>query len=454
MLLLLVLSLLFGSVTAGEAQEVPQSRAAITLSFAPVVKAAAPAVVNVTSESEGDPLYANDPFMRRFFEGHRPRRGTSALGSGVIVDPSGVVVTNVHVIKNAKTIRVGLNDRREYDAELLLKDERTDLAVLKIEGDGPFPYVTLGDASSLEVGDLVLAIGNPFGVGQTVTQGIVSATARTQVGIADARFFIQTDAAINPGNSGGALIDMAGHLVGINTAIYSRSGGSIGIGFAIPVDMVRIVIQSAENGGVVRRPWLGARLETVTSDLARQLGLDRASGAVVVSLVPDGPAAASGLQVGDVVSAIDGLTVTDLDSFAYLFATRGVSGDAELTYSRDGEDMTTTVDLTLPPETVPRDPRTISGRNPFSGSVAMNLSPALADELNLDIGASGVVLARVDASSVANRLGLRARDIVRSVNGVAVEDTATLEELGKRRLPYWDIVIERDGHELSLVLGG
>ncbi len=204
-----------------------------------------------------------DPFFRRFFGGDgsfgRPReRMQNSLGSGVIVDPGGLIVTNNHVIAGGTDIRVVLADKREFEAKLLLADERTDLAVLKIDaGDEALPALRLGDSDDLEVGDLVLAIGNPFGVGQTVTSGIVSALARTEVGISDYQFFIQTDAAINPGNSGGALVNMAGELVGINTAIFSRSGGSIGIGFAIPANMVQTVVQSAEAGTKIERPWLG-----------------------------------------------------------------------------------------------------------------------------------------------------------------------------------------------------
>ncbi|MGH6821603.1 MAG: trypsin-like peptidase domain-containing protein, partial [Methylocella sp.] len=224
---------------------VPDSAAVIKLSFAPVVKTAAPAVVNVYAKrvvAQRDTGLLADPFFRRFFGndgsfGGKRERVQNSLGSGVIVDPAGLIVTNNHVIAGGTNIRVVLADKREFAAKVLLTDERTDLAVLKIDASNEaLPALPLGDSDSLEVGDLVLAIGNPFGVGQTVTNGIVSALARTQVGISDYQFFIQTDAAINPGNSGGALVNMAGELVGINTAIFSRSGGSIGIGFAIPVN--------------------------------------------------------------------------------------------------------------------------------------------------------------------------------------------------------------------------
>ncbi|WP_205648803.1 Do family serine endopeptidase [Acuticoccus kandeliae] len=456
MLLLCLLSIVCADIAHAEA--VPQSRAEIALTFAPIVRQTAPAVVSVHSSNPeaARALFPDDPFLRRFFHGPGSRQKGSALGSGVIVDPSGLVVTNAHVIRDAMEIRVSFNDHREFPAALLLKDERTDLAVLQIEAaeDAAFPYVELGDPSIVQVGDLVLAFGNPFGVGQTVTQGIVSALARTQVGVSDSRFFIQTDAAINPGNSGGALIDMAGRLVGINSAIYTRSGGSNGIGFAIPVDMVKIVVDSARAGKTVSRPWFGARMESVTRELAKQLGLDRPVGAVVVQILGGSPAAKAGLKVADVVTAIDGIEISDEDSFGYIFATRGTTGSAAVGIMRDGEARTMNVSLERPPESTPRDARRLDGPSPFSGIIAMNLSPAVADELNLDMAMSGVVIARVEDRTVANRVGLKPGDIIREINGWQIKDSATLERVTKRRERYWDIILERDGEQLSLVLGG
>ena len=434
---------------------VPTSAVEIKLSFAPLVKKAAPAVVNVNSVAadESDSPQISDPFLRRFF-GQRPRRRGTALGSGVVVDPSGIVVTNAHVIGNAREIQVSFNDRREYLASLVLKDERTDLAVLKIETEGTYPAIEFGDATGLEVGDIALAIGNPFGVGQTVTQGIVSAVARTQVGVADYRFFIQTDAAINPGNSGGALIDMAGRLVGINTAIYSRSGGSNGIGFAIPVDMVKLVVSSAAEGTRVLRPWFGARLETMTRDLARQYGLDRPAGALIVNVIKESPAEKAGLRVGDIIVKLDDEPINDHDSFGYLYATRGTSGTADIEVLRGGEPRVFTVGLEAPPETVARDARRIRGRSPFSGTVAMNLSPKVADELSIDFSSEGVAIARVDERSLAERVGFRTGDIITKVNGAKITSTEELERIASSRQRYWDIIIKRGDEELSLVLGG
>ena len=285
LLLALVLALELAGALAQPVKKVPETKEQINFSYAPVVKRAAPAVVNVyvRQRVRQGPAFSN-PFLEQFFgrQFGQSERIQNSLGSGVIVAPNGIVVTNNHVVQGdaGTEIKVALADAREFDAKVLLKDERTDLAVLQIKNsDIEFPYLTFADADLLEVGDLVMAIGNPFGVGQTVTTGIVSALARTRVGISDYQFFIQTDAAINPGNSGGALVDMQGRLIGINTAIFSKSGGSQGIGFAIPANMVRLVVDSALIGATVRRPWLGANLAEVTAEIANAVGLDRAAGA-------------------------------------------------------------------------------------------------------------------------------------------------------------------------------
>ena len=284
---------------------VPQSRTEVTLSFAPVVKKAAPAVVNVyasrTDRTQRNPLF-DDPIFRHFFgdsPGLRPGGPTAqSLGSGVVVDPSGLVVTNYHVVEGMTDVKVALSDRREFEADIVLRDQRSDLAVLRLKGGGgPFPYMEFGDSDALEVGDIVLAIGDPFGVGETVTQGIVSALARTEEGISNYGFFIQTDAAINPGNSGGALVDMNGRLVGINSAIVSQTGSSVGIGLAIPANMVKIVVAAAKSGAQeVKRPWLGAGLQSVTKEIAESLGRDRPEGVLVTDVTPKSPAEAAGLQ--------------------------------------------------------------------------------------------------------------------------------------------------------------
>ena len=274
-------------------------------SFAPVVRRVAPAVVNVYVSRKVAQVvspFANDPFFSRLFGdnfGIPRERVQNSLGSGVLVSKEGVVVTNNHVIQEAARRRSPWrwSTVANFRPSSSSRTSRPILSCSDSRREGvEFPSIEFSDSDSLEVGDIVLAIGDPFGVGQTVTSGIVSALARTQVGISDYQFFIQTDAAINPGNSGGALVDMEGHLVGINTAIFSRSGGSHGIGFAIPSNMVRLVVQAALQGGKVQRPWFGASLQAVTSDLADVLGLDRPSGALIKDVHGQGPRGPAGLK--------------------------------------------------------------------------------------------------------------------------------------------------------------
>jgi Do/DeqQ family serine protease len=443
---------------------VPKSQAGIKQSFSSVVKQAAPAVVNVYVRhrvTQTVSPFFEDPFFRRFF-GERfgvPReRIQNSLGSGVLVDAGGVVVTNYHVIRGSgdEEITVALNDGREFPAKPILKDEKTDLAVLRLDGDGAtFPSIKFANADNLEVGDLVLAIGDPFGVGQTVTSGIVSALARTQIGLSDYQYFIQTDAAINPGNSGGALVDMNGRLVGINTAIFSQSGGSHGVGFAIPSNMVRLVVQSALKGGKIQRPWFGASLQELTSDIAESLGLDRATGALVTSLNEKGPARRAGLQVGDVVVSVDGKPVQDPEAFQYRFVSKGVGGTAKLGVFRKGKTLQATISLQVPIEDPPRNTRQLSGHHPFSGSTVANLSPAVAAELGMDDDSKqGVVVLEVDRQSNAGRLGLRRGDIIVGVNNEKISTvkqlTVTLEVGGGA----WRLALERGGKVFNLAIQG
>src|SRR4051795_2354578 len=354
-------------------RRVPASPADVKLSYAPIVQRVQPAVVNVYAAKtvqNRNPLL-DDPIFRRFFGGGpQPEQMQRSLGSGVMVDPSGLVVTNNHVIEGADQVKVSLSDKREFEAEIVLKDSRTDLAVLRLKDTKErFPTLDFANSDELLVGDVVLAIGNPFGVGQTVTHGIISALARTQVGITDYQFFIQTDAAINPGNSGGALVDMTGRLAGINTAIFSRSGGSQGIGFAIPANMVRVVVASAKSGGkAVKRPWLGARLQAVTPEIAETLGLRLPNGALVANVAPGSPAARAGLKLSDLIVAIDGQQIDDPNAFDYRFATRPLGGAAQIDVLRAGK----TVKLTIPLETAPdtgRDEIVLTAPgSPFQGA--------------------------------------------------------------------------------------
>ncbi|MDZ4792603.1 MAG: Do family serine endopeptidase [Hyphomicrobiales bacterium] len=437
----------------------PSSREQAQLSFSPVVKTAAPAVVNVYVSRRVQPKtpLVNDPFFRHFFrqDQGRPERAQNSLGSGVIVSSEGLIITNNHVIQGDSDagVTVALADNREFEAKVILKDQRTDLAVLKIQdAEGEFPYLSFGDSDALEVGDLVLAIGNPFGVGQTVTSGIVSALARTRVGVSDYQFFIQTDAAINPGNSGGALVDMEGKLIGVNTAIFTRSGGSQGVGFAIPANMVKLIADSALQGGRVRRPWLGAKLEGVSTDIAQAIGLDRAAGALVVSTMPGGPSEKAGLRPGDVILMVDGKTVTDPQTFYYYFTTKGLEGSVKVDVLQPvGRKRTVSISLIPPPETIPRDERTLSGTHPFAGARIANLSPAVAEELSADL-TEGVAIIETEAYSTARRVGLQPGDIIASVNGKAIRAVAEVQALVNQPTKLWRLVIKRGGRELRTVV--
>jgi len=447
---------------AAQERRLPVSPNELRLSYAPVVQKAAPSVVNVyaarTVATQRNP-FMDDPFFRRFFGGGgggMPQEQVQrSLGSGVIVDATGLIMTNNHVIEGASEVKVALSDKREFEAEIVLKDARTDLAVLRVkDGRERFAAIELANSDELQVGDVVMAIGNPFGVGQTVTHGIVSALARTQVGITDYQFFIQTDAAINPGNSGGALVDLAGRLVGINTAIFSRSGGSQGIGFAIPANMVRVVIASAKGGGtVVKRPWLGAKLQAVTPDIAESLGLKRPVGALVATVREKTPAARAGLKTGDLIMTIDGQAVDDQNAFDYRFATKALGGQAQLGIVRGGKEGKLTIALETAPDT-PRDEIVIRARSPFMGMKVANISPALADELRIDTSAEGVVVLEIASGSLAQSLGFQPGDVIAAVNDEKIARTRDLDRLAKDATRRWAITIVRGGQSITVNLGG
>ncbi len=457
-LIAVVIIALAGAAVAQERRLPTQTE--LRLSYAPVVQHVAPAVVNVYAAKvvqNRNPLL-DDPIFRRFFGGGPGGGGNQlqrSLGSGVIVDATGLVVTNNHVIEGADEVKVSLADKREFEATLVLKDPRTDLAILRIKDSHErFPVLDFADSDAVQVGDVVLAIGNPFGVGQTVTHGIVSALARTQVGISDYQFFIQTDAAINPGNSGGALVDLTGKLVGINTAIFSRSGGSQGIGFAIPANMVRVVVGSAKTGGnAVVRPWLGAKLQAVTADIADSMGLKRPTGALIANVAPNSPAARAGLKAGDLIVSVDSQDVEDPNAFDYRFATKPLGGSAKLGVLRAGREQAVTVALQSAPET-PRDEIVIRSRSPFSGVKIANLSPALADELQVRNAEEGVVIIDVDSGSYASNLGFQRGDVIQEVNGERIAKTRDLERLSGTPSRSWRIIILRGGQKISAVFGG
>ncbi len=442
--------------TSGPDRRVPFGREEVQLSYAPLVKETAPAVVNVYASKQPREVrspFEGDPFFEQFFGRQLRPRSQNSLGSGVIVDASGLVVTNFHVIRGADEVKVAMSDGREFTSRVLLKDESLDLAILKIDSSEPFPVVPIGDSDVLEVGDLVLAVGNPFGVGQTTTSGIVSALARSHVGVSDFGFFIQTDAAINPGNSGGALINMGGQLVGINTAIFSRSGGSIGIGFAIPSNMVRAVTQAAASGSdFFERPYLGADFEEVTPQIAESLGMERPLGALVSNVASDGPAAKAGLNPGDVVLAMNGGVIEHADALSYRLATQSIGATVEFEVLAGGDEKTVSVDLIRAPEGARSAEATIRGRSPFAGAKVAELSPRLAQRLGLNADIKGVAIVDIDGSSPAARVGLQPRDIVREINGEEIDSTEKMKEVAEAQSRLWRFTIERDGKLLRQTL--
>jgi Do/DeqQ family serine protease len=430
-----------------EDRVVPGDAMAMKSSFAPVVRTAAPAVVNVSARGV---QRVQDPFWSMFGQGPRAQQ-VGSVGSGVIVRDTGVVVTNYHVINGMQQIKVVLNDRREFEARVVLADERSDIAVLQLEGvNERLPTLTIDDREEQQIGDLVLAIGNPFGVGQTVTNGIISALNRTDTGISDSGSFIQTDAAINPGNSGGALVDMDGDLIGINTAIFSRSGSSSGVGFAVPAAAVRRVVDSAVGGAsAVIRPWLGVKGEAVSADVARSLGLDRPHGLVVTEVYDGGPGDRAGLQTGDVITAIDGAEINDQGGLNYRVGTREPDQTVRVSVLRDGRAQTLDARVQSLPGNAELENATVIQAGGLSGAQVLGLNPALADSLGGDPFASGLIVSRVASNSYASRgVGLRAGDIIMAVNDRPVSSPQQLVNLPRGS----QLLVERRGQRGVLVV--
>ena len=451
----------FVGTSALGANRLPRSREDIQLSYAPLVRKVAPAVVNIYTKrvvQRRKSPFENDPFFRQFFGdafGGPQNRVQNSLGSGVIVRPEGIIVTNHHVIDKADQITVVLSDRRELDAKLILSDDKTDLAVLRVDTRGePLPFLKVSNSDELEVGDLVLAIGNPFGVGQTVTSGIVSALARAAEGISDFSFFIQTDAAINPGNSGGALVAMDGRLIGINTAIFSRSGGSMGIGFAIPANMVAKVVDSALHGAKIVRPWFGAAGQEVTTDLAASLGLRRPVGVLISEIYPGSPAQRAGLQPGDVIVQLNQREVAEPKELRFRIATLNVGGTASLTVIRRGRGRSLVLSIESPPEVPPRNITKLKGRHYLAGATVANLSPALAEELSVDVMLRGVIVLGVNRRSPARRIGVQPGDTIVRLNGTSIATIKSLQAVIARGAKRWTIAVRRDGKIITARIDG
>jgi Do/DeqQ family serine protease len=449
----------------------PTSREEIKLSYAKLVKDVAPAVVNifassVTKTQTNSPLY-EDPFFKQFFgedffSDSSPMRIQRSLGSGVIVRNDGIIITSYHVIQNAKEIKVVLSDGRELEAEVVATEPRTDLAALRLKNPPVnLPFLKFKDVDDIEVGDLVLAIGNPFGIGQTVTSGIVSALARTQIGVSDFSSFIQTDAAINPGNSGGALVTMDGRLAGINTAILSKSGGSIGIGFAIPSNLIIPLIESLSYGGKIMRPWVGARVKSVTQDVAKTYKLDLPIGVVVTGIYPGSPAEKAGLELNDLILSFDGKEIRNEAGFLFRIASRKLTDKIELQIVKpSGEHISKTVQLEAPPEGSGIKPVVLRGRHPLEGATVADLTPALATNLGVDFMEKGIIVLAIEPGSPARRIGILPGDIIYSVNDQPIETVDALANWltrargnlqGTDRIS-WKIEIKRGGKSYTIVL--
>lgn len=445
--------------------QVPQSTAEMQMSFAPLVKKTSPAVVNiyvkrvVQQHMRMISPFFNDPFFNQFFgqrfgfNGMVRERVENSLGSGVIIDANGLMATNTHVVKDATEIIAATSDGREFSATKMLVDEKTDLAILKIDTKGEkLPFLPLADSDQIEVGDIVLAIGNPFGVGQTVTSGIVSALARTGVSTVDYGYFIQTDAAINPGNSGGALVDVQGRLIGVNSMIFSKDGGSLGIGFAIPANMVKTVAAAALSGGKLVRPWTGFKGQAVTRDMVESLGLDRAYGVLVNTVHPKSPAADAGLRVGDVVQAIDGKEVHDTEALQFRLATVAMGATIKLTVFRNGKNLDVDMITMPPPEEPKRDQTLVKGRNILSGAIVANISPAVSEELGTIDADSGVVVLGNEGGSAA-QIGLRKGDVIVAINGIEIKSVRQLLKLlDDNRALRTQLSISRGGKMINLVI--
>ena len=450
-LIALALLPVFAAPVNAQEARIPANQVEIDLTFAPLVRDTKPAVVNIYTKKlvrQRARSMFDDPFFRGY-RGMPQERVQNSLGSGVIVGADGVVVTNNHVIEGADELLVVLSDRREYKAELILADERTDLAVLKIDTGDELPTLPYADTRTAEVGDLVLAIGNPFGVGQTVTSGIISATARTDVGVTDYASFLQTDAAVNPGNSGGALVNVRGELVGVNTAIFSRSGGSNGIGFAIPSEMVKRVVDAAVNEGTLVRPWLGLKGQSVTFDIAQAQGLSRPVGVIITEVYDDGPADSAGLRRGDIVTAIDGREIYDESGLKFLAATEAPGSFVTLDTRRAQRDRSVRVRLQAPPGATKADLKLLQGAHPFSGAEVAELSPRLAEEMGRDPFATGVLVTRIMRRGYARRI-VRPGDIIVGVNGQKIETLDELEDLlSGSEDRTWKLELDRNGRPIS-----
>ena len=421
-----------------------------TSSFSPVVKKVAPSVVNVfTTKTVRNPMpeitpFFDDPFFRRFFgspfgdnEGRRQPRTFKerSLGSGVIVTKDGYILTNNHVVDGADEIKVARDkDKKQFTAKVVGRDPRTDIAVLKIDAKD-LPFITFADSDKIDVGDVVLALGNPFGIGQTVTMGIVSATGRGGMGIEDYEDFIQTDAAINPGNSGGALVDAEGRLIGLNTAILSRSGGNQGVGFAIPANLARSVMDQLIEKGKIERGFLGVGIKDLTPELARQFKVpDNAGGALVTQLEDRSAAAEAGVQSGDVIIELNGTPVKDRRNLQLMVGRLSPGDKVSLKVLRDGKEKTFTVALKEMPEQKLVSANNEPGDNEsdaLNGVTVGDIDSAARSQFNIPDRVKGALITEVDPDSASYEAGLRPGDVIQEIDHKRVTNAAEAVEVSK-----------------------
>ena len=445
------------ALPAAAETRVPQNQAEIALGFAPLVKQASPAVVNIYAKvvrqvQQRRSPFMNDPFFDDFFRGFaKPQpRVENSLGSGVILSADGIVVSNYHVVGSATEIRVVTNDRREYNARVILGDKASDLAILQLEDAGDLPYLTLRDSDEVQVGELALAIGNPFGVGQTVSSGIISGLARTGMGAGDGfGYYIQTDAPINPGNSGGALIDVNGDLIGINTRILSRSGGSNGIGFAIPANLVREFVSQARKGAEeFQRPWAGMAGQPVDADLAASLGMDTPEGMVVSDLHAQSPFAKAGFRVGDVITKVNGLEVNSPSEMVFRMSVAGLGGQAEVERLRGESREVLAVEMFVAPDEPPAHILQLDERSALPGLTVGQINPQTIVRLQLPLSSEGVAV--LDPGPFAGRAGVLAGDILLGINGEAVSGPKDVSRLLDQAGHWLLLDLNRRGQRVSL----
>src|SRR5437588_2640519 len=457
--LLIVITLCVAAgASSAEAQEPAQTREGIITTFAPIVEKVAPSVVTVFTTQTVAPGLTRVPFgddaLRQFFGGQTPQRQgkqtLQGLGSGVIVSPDGYILTANHVVSGAEEIMVGLGiDLRKYKAKKVGTDPGTDVALLKID-EKNLPAITFADSEKARAGDIVLAVGNPFGLRQTVTMGIISAVGRGGMGIVDYENFIQTDAAINMGNSGGALVDIKGELLGINTAIFSRSGGNQGVGFAIPANLARDVMQSLREKGRVVRGYIGASVQTLNPELAEAMKLKgQPTGALVGEVAPKTPSEKAGMKTGDVITAVNGKKISDARELRLIIGSMAPGSKAQMEVNREGQTKTFDVELAeMPAGTTEEGPETSPEENAqpekttvFGGVAVADVTGDVRSALNFPKDIQGAVIAEIDADSPAGKAGLREGDVIQEVNKQPVKNAKDLVAISQKLKPNEKILL-------------